>query len=74
MDTHSWQLASPVGPAEQPEPWLTVRGMVRRGGVVAGLVGVLSGLLAVPASADTPAFAVADGVTQPIHSPDLLNK
>jgi len=42
--------------------------MVRRGVVVAGLVGVLSGLLVVPASAATPAFVVADGVTQPIHS------
>jgi X-Pro dipeptidyl-peptidase len=42
--------------------------MVRRVGVVAGLVGVLSGLLVVPASAAAPAFVVADGVTQPIHS------
>jgi X-Pro dipeptidyl-peptidase len=42
--------------------------MVRRGVVVAGLVGVLSGLVAVPAAADEPAFVVADGVTQPIHS------
>ena len=42
--------------------------MVRRGAVVVGLVGVLSGLLVVPASADPPAFSVADGVTQPIHS------
>src|SRR6476469_378075 len=42
--------------------------MTRRGVVVAGLVGVLSGLLVVPASAAVPAFAVADGVTQPIHS------
>jgi X-Pro dipeptidyl-peptidase len=42
--------------------------MVRRGVVIAGLVGVLSTLSTVPASAATPAFAVADGVTQPIHS------
>ncbi|MGH3876960.1 MAG: Xaa-Pro dipeptidyl-peptidase [Actinophytocola sp.] len=42
--------------------------MVRRGTVVAGLVGVLSGLLVVPASANVPAFVVADGVSQPIHS------
>jgi X-Pro dipeptidyl-peptidase len=42
--------------------------MVRRGAVLAGLVGVLSGLLVVPASANAPAFVVADGVSQPIHS------
>src|ERR1700742_2493940 len=42
--------------------------MVRRGVVVAGLVGVLSGLLVMPASAKDPAFVVADGVPQPIHS------
>jgi X-Pro dipeptidyl-peptidase len=41
--------------------------MVRRYGVVAGLVGVLTGLLAAPASA-APAFVVAGGVTQPVHS------
>src|SRR5262245_9378986 len=42
--------------------------MVRRVGFVAGLVGVLSALVVVPASAATPAFVVADGVTQPIYS------
>ncbi|MBB4911611.1 CocE/NonD family hydrolase [Actinophytocola algeriensis] len=42
--------------------------MVRRGGIIAGLVVVLSGLVAVPASAATPAFVVANGVTQPIHA------
>jgi X-Pro dipeptidyl-peptidase len=42
--------------------------MVRRGWVVAGLAGVLSGLMTVPAAAATPAFVVANGVTQPIHS------
>jgi X-Pro dipeptidyl-peptidase len=42
--------------------------MVRRGVVVAGLVGMMSGLSVMPASAATPAFVVADGVTQPIHS------
>ncbi|HET9138469.1 Xaa-Pro dipeptidyl-peptidase [Actinophytocola sp.] len=42
--------------------------MVRRGGLVAGLVGLLSGLLVLPASAQEPAFVVADGVTQPVHS------
>ncbi|TDV35922.1 X-Pro dipeptidyl-peptidase [Actinophytocola oryzae] len=36
--------------------------------MVAGLVGVLPGLAVVPASAATPAFVVANGVTQPIHS------
>src|SRR3954469_24510348 len=42
--------------------------MVRRGALAAGLVGVLSGLLVAPASAEEPAFVVANGVTQPIHS------
>src|SRR5690349_23611208 len=42
--------------------------MMRRGVIVAGLVGVLSGLLVVPASAAEPAFVVADGVSQPVHS------
>jgi X-Pro dipeptidyl-peptidase len=41
--------------------------MVRRGWVVAGLVGLLSGVLAVPAAAE-PAFVVANGVTQPVHA------
>lgn len=35
---------------------------------MAGLVGLLWGLLVTPASAARPAFVVADGVTQPIYS------
>jgi X-Pro dipeptidyl-peptidase len=42
--------------------------MFGRGVLAVGLVGVLSGLLVTPASAEQPAFVVADGVTQPIYS------
>jgi X-Pro dipeptidyl-peptidase len=42
--------------------------MLRRSALVAGFVGILSGLPAVPATAATPTFVVANGVTQPIHS------
>ena len=42
--------------------------MLVRGGLAAGVVGLLSGLLVMPASAEQPAFVVADGVTQPVFS------
>jgi X-Pro dipeptidyl-peptidase len=42
--------------------------MVGRGGLAAGLVGLLSVLPVTPASAEQPAFVVQNGVTQPIHA------
>lgn len=43
--------------------------MVGRGWLLAGLVGVVSGLVVVPARAEPPAaFVVENGVTQPVHS------
>ncbi|SMC86047.1 Xaa-Pro dipeptidyl-peptidase [Kibdelosporangium aridum] len=42
--------------------------MAIRGWLTGGLVGLLSGLVVVPASAAEPAFVVQDGVTQPIHA------
>jgi X-Pro dipeptidyl-peptidase len=42
--------------------------MMLRVTVVAGLSGLLSALMVVPASAAAPAFVVENGVTQPIHS------
>src|ERR1043165_4551777 len=42
--------------------------MAIRGWLTAGLVGLLSGLVVVPAHAAQPAYVVKAGVTQPIHS------
>jgi X-Pro dipeptidyl-peptidase len=42
--------------------------MSRRGLLVAGLIGLLSGLVSVPASAAQPAYVLKDGVTQPVFS------
>jgi X-Pro dipeptidyl-peptidase len=42
--------------------------MSRRGLLVAGLIGLLSGLVAAPATAAQPAYVLKDGVTQPVFS------
>jgi X-Pro dipeptidyl-peptidase len=42
--------------------------MSLRGWLTGGLVGLLSGLVVVPASAAQPAYVVKDGVTQPVFS------
>ncbi|MBE1465528.1 Xaa-Pro dipeptidyl-peptidase [Kibdelosporangium phytohabitans] len=42
--------------------------MAIRGWLTAGLVGLLSGLVVVPAYAAQPAFVVKQGVSQPVHS------
>jgi X-Pro dipeptidyl-peptidase len=42
--------------------------MSRRGLLVVGLIGLLSGLVATPASAAQPAFVLKDGVTQPVFA------
>lgn len=42
--------------------------MLGRAVLAVGLVGLLSGLVVAPASAEQPAFVVVDGVTQPIHA------
>jgi X-Pro dipeptidyl-peptidase len=42
--------------------------MSRRGLLLAGLAGLVSGLVAAPAAAAEPAYVLKDGVTQPIYS------
>ncbi|MEV4319326.1 Xaa-Pro dipeptidyl-peptidase [Actinocrispum sp. NPDC049592] len=42
--------------------------MSRRGLLFAGLVGLLSGVVAVPVAAADPAYVLKDGVTQPVFS------
>ncbi|MET0238195.1 MAG: Xaa-Pro dipeptidyl-peptidase [Kibdelosporangium sp.] len=42
--------------------------MSLRGWLTGGLIGLLSGLVVVPASAAQPAYVVKDGVTQPVFS------